>query len=74
MTWQKALFFGGAILLLTGCSSVTAPTEPAQLKVTKGSASYSASFAGLDSSSTQSGYYVRSGSVNIPIGGVAGLP
>jgi hypothetical protein len=71
MTWQKALFFGGAILLLTGCSSATAPTEPAQLKVTKASASFNALG---DSSSTQSGYYVRSGSVNIPIGPVAGLP
>ena len=69
MTWQKALFFGGAILLLTGCNSATAPTEPTQLQVVKRSASFT-----VDTSSTQSGYYVRSGSVNLPVGDLAALP
>ncbi len=74
MTWQKALFFGGAILLLSGCSSATAPTEPAQRQVTKGPASFSASYSGvLDSTSAQSGYYVRAGTVSFP-GPVAFLP
>jgi len=59
MTWQKALFYGGAVLLLSACSSSTAPTEPAQLQVTKQAASL------VDSTGTQTGYYVRSGGVGI---------
>jgi hypothetical protein len=57
MTWQKAVFYGGAILLLTACSSTTAPTEPVKLQITKGAASLT------DSTDTQSGYYVRAGAV-----------
>ncbi len=59
MTWQKALFYGGAILILTACGSPTAPTAPAQaaqLHVTRASDSLD------DSTSTESGYYVRAGS------------
>ena len=59
MTWKKAVFYGGAILLLTACSNATGPTEPVQqLQVSKGGV---ASLA--DSTDTQSGYYVRSGAV-----------
>jgi len=74
MTWQKVLFFGGAILLLSACSSATAPSEPAQRQVTKGPARFSASYSGvLDSASAQSGYYVRAGAVTFP-GPIEALP
>jgi len=62
MTWKKALFFGGAILVLTGCSNATEPTSPAQLTQLKLDRS-SASLA--DSTDTQSGYYVRAGSLGL---------
>lgn len=63
MTWKKALFFGGAILILTACSDATAPTEPAtrsQFNVTNGSASLT------DTTGTLSGYYVRAGTTGLP--------
>ncbi|HMC53858.1 MAG TPA: hypothetical protein VKH19_01695 [Gemmatimonadaceae bacterium] len=61
MTWQKAVFFGGAILLLTACSNATAPTEPAQLQVSKSGVASLGDSTGT--TTTQSGYYVRSGAI-----------
>lgn len=70
MGWKKALFFGGAVLVLAACSnSATAPTALDQVK---GSANWTLSpttstttgttIISTDSSSLCSGFVIRTGS------------
>lgn len=31
MSWKKAVFFGGAVLVLSACADTTAPSSPSEL-------------------------------------------
>ena len=76
MAWKKALFLGGAVLLLAACSDATAPNSLARA----GSKAAALQVAPLDPAITdigavsliddadcRSGYYVRSGDKDICI-------
>src|SRR3954463_11639830 len=74
MSWKKALFLGGAVMLLAACSDATAPEPlrsgaPAAAAVRIGAPAPAAppSFAPLSiiGDDCRSGYYVRSGDRDI---------
>jgi hypothetical protein len=39
MSWKKAVFYGGAVLVLSACADATAPTSPELKKIDHSSAS-----------------------------------
>lgn len=39
-SWKKAVFFGGAVLVLAACSDATSPTSPALNRIDGPAASY----------------------------------
>lgn len=74
MAWKKALFLGGAVLLLAACSDATAPStlrpggSAANLKATQPIGAEALPMSTLDD--CRSGYYVRSGDRDICLGGI----
>ena len=53
MNWKKAVFYGGAVLVLAACGDATSPTSPALTKVSGVSASsVKKASAASDSTST----------------------
>ena len=76
MAWKKALFLGGAVLLLAACSDATAPKPLTRNGAAPASSfvvpSDSSSPSTIDPSSLidtdcRSGYYVRSGDKDLCI-------
>src|SRR5437762_4688923 len=71
MAWKKALFLGGAVLLLAACSDATAPSSLTQSKRAPVASATASDSTLVGASSTddpysldpvcRSGYYVRSG-------------
>lgn len=68
MAWKKALFLGGAVLLLAACSDATAPSsltragsKASDLSATSVNKSSLEEDATIFDSDCRSGYYVRSG-------------
>jgi len=66
MAWKKALFLGGAVLLLAACSDATAPDA---LPKDSGRAAITSKMgtgtAQLLDDECRSGYYVRSGDKDV---------
>jgi len=75
MAWKKALFLGGAVLLLAACSDATAPKSQrardgapqAAVLVDDGDMPITKSLEFPDVESCRSGYYVRSGDKDLCI-------
>jgi hypothetical protein len=74
MAWKKALFLGGAVLLLAACSDATAPStlrkvDPAATAKVLGTSSDLTPIDGavntLMDEECRSGYYVRSGDKDV---------
>src|SRR5436190_5135219 len=68
MAWKKALFLGGAVLLLAACSDATAPSTPRNgSPAAADKANMVSTVAPLETlidiggETCRSGYYVRSG-------------
>lgn len=71
MSWKKALFLGGAVVLLAACSDATAPrplrsgAAAAAAKSTPITSMIDATTTIVDDGECKSGYYVRSGDKDI---------
>lgn len=80
MSWKKALFLGGAVVLLAACSDATAPrplregASAANAKAGTVARTFDSTPTVLDDGDCKSGYYVRSGDKDICVLQIDPLP